>query len=311
MNESAEIIENRIADLSRKRRIAENAEIKHRQEIRELQDRLRAMRGLIDPALSPKRVMRVYGHFHKLQSGSIYDVLTVVLNDRTHYCVDGSATSCNLRFRDTIYDGGITPGMFYRIPYGRRELQDRAFPKGNVVVDEEKTIYYRDTEVKWTEKMKVCCICRELIYPSREWLESPSQIAKYWRKDQLSFEDIAELDAMAHSGYITYGIHNWCKPDGAGMKRIIKDYSKGYLSDQDKETMELLAKCWPSFAIHAKRPDKQRILRKWAIRNPSRVSTPAARAFFQIHLGIKNLDSALTKAKQTTHEYNPNAVAKA
>ena len=310
MNESVQSIELKIARLRSQRNRAQQAEQRHRVAIVDLVDQLMAMRGLLDPSLDPKDIMRAYGTFHILQSGSIYEVLTVVLNDRTYEVFSGCANSCNLRFKNDVIEG-YQPGMFYQIAHGKYELEHRAFPKGKVIMEEGRKVHYRDTEVKWLEKMKLCSICRELIWPDKEWFETSTPIDKYWKKGQMPYEAITELDSMAHSGYVTYGIHNCCKPTSEGMKKILSDYSKGYLNERDKDTVELLAKCWPSFAIHAKRPDKQRILRKWAIRNPSRVSTPAARAFFQIHLGIKNLDSALTKAKQITNEYNPNAVAKA
>lgn len=298
-----EQIDLQIEILNEKRRRAEAAEFKHRKAIAALQNRKYAISGLLDEGRDPKDIIHVFGKFHGM--AIYYDTLLVIYNDRTSHVLNGSCYGSLVSFRNE-HAGGVSP-LFHLGSPGSRDLERRAFPHGRTPLDPTPDLW--GVAIRWLVRIRLCSICRQVIVWSNDEARTLAKFPKEAGRGQIPFEEIKGMEAVSFGDHITYGIHECCKPNSDSMKQRRKAYSKGALERREGLIIEMLAKCWPSFAIHSAAPDKERIVRKWAIRNPGRVSTPAARAFFQIHFGIKNIESALTKTNRKTHEHNPKQKA--
>ena len=166
-------------------------------------------------------------------------------------------------------------------------------------------------KVKWLNTITVCTVCLRTI-KLNECSEQADDIHHQLQHDP----DIARTQSLYEKlkpelkdRYWYYGIHADCNPR---KKDTIKRLSYCLKTDRDNRYLikaglgkanpyvgflKTLSDCWPSFAeIHKGRAinritkeEKERLIRKWATRNPGKASTESARSFFKLVFGISNL----------------------
>ena len=260
---------------------------------------------LIDRSKTYSKIIRVYGWFHGFGNhNSFYETLMVVTNDRRVNIIHGDACFHQVRY---LHEPARQTGRIGICAISRYEMEGKE-KRSSFITGWEKDdeIEYRGHQIKWLRRIKVCAICKQhcenMHVRHYDW--------PFKSDGPITDDDILRLDQMSHASHRSYSLHDTCNPRGKFISDLKKTAAKNGLAygENGENTMAVLkslGECWPSFRINepkGKRLEKQRIIRKWAKRNPLRVSTHAARNFFKMTIGISNLESFIKQSKQNQKE---------
>ena len=188
-------------------------------------------------------------------------------------------------------------------------------------------VMFNGIAIQWLNKSLVCSICSEICGTSKmqktkhgsdiaekhyplDWFEIYKQGTVQFADD----EDITRMDSVSSVMPYAFCICESCNPRNQDFnfttKRRLEKKGDGSPFKKNpnvtlyEEFYTQMAKCWPSYKRfeRVKEFNASRAIKKWAQRNPARVSTPAARNFFKMALGIADLESFITKSLQNQKE---------
>lgn len=185
-----------------------------------------------------------------------------------------------------------------------------------------ESVIFNGVAIRWLNKSLVCSICSEIRGTSKmqktkygsdvserhyplDWFEIYKQGSVQFADD----DDIARMDSVSSVTPYAFCICESCNPRNQDFNSTIKHrlekkidgspFKKNPNVTLYEEFYTQMAKCWPSYKRfeRVKEFNASRAIKKWAQRNPSRISTPAARNFFKMALGIADLESFITKSQ--------------